>query len=335
MRYENEKCPVCGEVFKENDEVVVCPDCGAPHHRSCYDENGRCTNEHLHGEGFVWEKTKQETKAEETTESKEKTEEKDVSVCPECGAENKKRAFVCTDCGAVLIPEMREQFEGPKTAPVFIEGQPVNDNDFIDEEKTVTVKEAACFIQNRKESYIKTFLDAKINHRRPKFNFFAFLLGPYWFFFRKIYKAGFAFAGVILAINCFMMTFFMTACGEAMKFFMENYTAFAQGTAEDALYVQYSELIIDGIQSHQTEVMLMVLMSVLLVAVNIVAGFSANKIYLNHIKATIAKIKSVVPNLSAYYTYIYAKGGTTILNTFLLGLAIYYLTNIIFSQALM
>lgn len=338
MRYENEKCPVCGETFTENDEVVVCPECGAPHHRSCYNENGHCANEHLHEEGFVWKKTEQETKPEVAAEPEnvEKNEENDVTVCPDCGAENKKRAFVCTNCGAVLIPEMREEVEvTPKTAPVFIDGRPVDDKDYIDEEKTVTVKEAACFIQGRKESYIKTFLDAKVNHRKPKFNFSAFLFGPYWFFFRKIYKAGFAFAGVAFAINCFIMTFFMNIAGEAMKFIIENQSAFLQNTVDEALYAQYFELLEKGIESHQTEILLIIGFNILLVVLNIVAGILANKLYLNHIKSTIAKIKSVVPNPAAYYTYIYAKGGTTFLNTFLLGMAIYYLTDIIFSQAFM
>ena len=54
--------------------------------------------------------------------------------------------------------------------------------------ETVTVAEAASFIQKKKESYIKTFLDAKVNNRKPKFNVSAFLFGPLWFFFRKIYK---------------------------------------------------------------------------------------------------------------------------------------------------
>ncbi len=337
MRYENEKCPVCDEVFTENDEVVVCPECGAPHHRSCYSENGHCANEHLHAEGFVWEKTEKEVqKAEEIkTETSEEAEESDMTVCPDCGSENKKRALVCTNCGAVLSPEMREQFEGPKTAPVYIDGQPVDDKDYIDEEKTVTVKEAACFIQRGKEHYIKTFLDAKVNHRKPKFNIWAFLLGAYWFFFRKMYKPGFVFAGINFAINCFRMTFFMQIAGEAMKFILENQSAFTSGAVDEALYNQYFALLEKGVAAHQTEMILMVVFSLLPVAVNIVAGIFANKLYLNHIKTTIAKIKSVVLNPSAYFTYIYAKGGTTILNTFLLGMAIYHLTNMIFSQALM
>ena len=51
MRYENEKCVVCGELFKEGDKIVVCPDCGTPHHRECYENNGECACEKLHNDG--------------------------------------------------------------------------------------------------------------------------------------------------------------------------------------------------------------------------------------------------------------------------------------------
>ena len=40
MRFENQVCPVCEEKFKENDEIVVCPECGTPHHRDCYNNLG-------------------------------------------------------------------------------------------------------------------------------------------------------------------------------------------------------------------------------------------------------------------------------------------------------
>ena len=46
--YDNQKCPVCGELFKEGDDVVTCPICGTPHHRSCYKKLGTCANESLH-----------------------------------------------------------------------------------------------------------------------------------------------------------------------------------------------------------------------------------------------------------------------------------------------
>ena len=54
-RFENKLCPVCRRPFTENDDIVVCPVCGTPHHRACYNEKGGCGVEEWHASGFVWE----------------------------------------------------------------------------------------------------------------------------------------------------------------------------------------------------------------------------------------------------------------------------------------
>ncbi|MBO5103830.1 MAG: hypothetical protein J6B74_02035 [Ruminococcus sp.] len=48
MNFVGEKCVFCGEVFKDGDDVVVCPECGSPHHRECYKKENRCANIALH-----------------------------------------------------------------------------------------------------------------------------------------------------------------------------------------------------------------------------------------------------------------------------------------------
>ncbi len=53
-RFKDKLCPICRVRFNENDDVVVCPDCGTPHHRSCYAENGSCGVEQYHSAGFNW-----------------------------------------------------------------------------------------------------------------------------------------------------------------------------------------------------------------------------------------------------------------------------------------
>ncbi len=51
-RYAFDNCPVCALSFKEDDDIVVCPVCGTPHHRECYMTSGVCANESRHDEGF-------------------------------------------------------------------------------------------------------------------------------------------------------------------------------------------------------------------------------------------------------------------------------------------
>ena len=59
MDYIGEKCPVCGKNFHADDDVVVCPICGTPHHRECYENLGHCFNEEKHAEGFSFMAQKQ------------------------------------------------------------------------------------------------------------------------------------------------------------------------------------------------------------------------------------------------------------------------------------
>ena len=40
--YEGYTCPVCKREFKETDDIVACPKCGAPHHRECWKLEGHC-----------------------------------------------------------------------------------------------------------------------------------------------------------------------------------------------------------------------------------------------------------------------------------------------------
>ena len=52
--YTGCKCPVCQQPFDAGDDVVVCPECGAPYHRACYQKNAGCLFADRHGAGFEW-----------------------------------------------------------------------------------------------------------------------------------------------------------------------------------------------------------------------------------------------------------------------------------------
>ena len=51
MDYTGIKCPVCGKAFTKQDDVVVCPECGAPYHRECYRNTGHCIFLEKHEKG--------------------------------------------------------------------------------------------------------------------------------------------------------------------------------------------------------------------------------------------------------------------------------------------
>ena len=40
--YEGLSCPVCAKAFTADEDIVVCPQCGLPHHRACWKSVGQC-----------------------------------------------------------------------------------------------------------------------------------------------------------------------------------------------------------------------------------------------------------------------------------------------------
>ena len=53
MDYIGLKCPICGKPFTADDDIVVCPQCGAPYHRECYIKAGKCIYEDKHLPAFI------------------------------------------------------------------------------------------------------------------------------------------------------------------------------------------------------------------------------------------------------------------------------------------
>ena len=51
-KYYGCPCEGCGRPLALTDDIVVCPDCGAPYHRECYEKLGRCIHTPAHGAGY-------------------------------------------------------------------------------------------------------------------------------------------------------------------------------------------------------------------------------------------------------------------------------------------
>lgn len=85
------RCPVCGKTFAQGDDIVVCPECGAPHHRGCWKELGRCAHEEKHSAGEVWSAAAPSPEPSQAT-----------ALCPRCGSHNPAGNIFCQVCGQQL-----------------------------------------------------------------------------------------------------------------------------------------------------------------------------------------------------------------------------------------
>ncbi len=84
-----EPCFVCGKIFNNTDDVVVCPECGTPYHRHCWDAVGTCQNTNLHESGESWD-------------SQYIVTLDPPKICPNCGTQNHHVDLTCKNCGASL-----------------------------------------------------------------------------------------------------------------------------------------------------------------------------------------------------------------------------------------
>lgn len=158
------KCVVCHAYLFEEDDVVYCPECGAPHHRECYNSIGKCGLAQHHGTENQYDKLKQEQPQEEPEQNgKEQTSYEEQ-------------------------PPFTQSPFGQYTTIDFLGG--VKPQTVI--EDGVTAKDAAKFVVSNTMRYIPKF----VRGRKTSWNFLGFISPCGWFLSRKMYKNGII-AGVI------------------------------------------------------------------------------------------------------------------------------------------
>lgn len=180
LKYSGQTCPVCHKTFTDTDDVVVCPECGTPHHRVCYQKNGQCINTPKHG-SFDWGKDERVTPVEETFNPK-----KEVGyICPRCGTNNHPEALFCENCQLPRGGNPQDYKQQPimgQGAAFQTENNPYGHVD-VD---GVDAADLAIFVDRNTQRYIPKF----IKNRKIGWNWGAFIFGPLWFLYRKMTSVG-------------------------------------------------------------------------------------------------------------------------------------------------
>lgn len=177
MDYINEICPVCRKSFNKDDDIVVCPECGTPHHRECWQQNGACSNAALHNEGFEWHPLKAEPPA--------------PAVNPPAAAPADENA----GNPIPVIPSLTRVEDESDFENLILRSTGFKKDDTID---GIKAGDACLYIQQGAKRYLNKFKNKKIT-----FNWGAFFFSSAWFFYRKLYKAGFIFLSLFVALSLF------------------------------------------------------------------------------------------------------------------------------------
>lgn len=293
FRYLNQKCPVCGKEFGENEDIVVCPLCGTPHHRDCYKKNGECGNAFKHNEGFRWEP--------------------EINTAAEPSAEENNQNF------GGQPPFGQSPFGNAQQPPFGNAQQPFGQPPFTgfsplslfppELDEGVSTEDAASFIQVNPIKYLDRFFHQKGGKRT--WNWAAFLFTPLWFFYRKMPKLG----SVFFAIT-FLVSAVCTYAPPALKLMNETaavYETYVDSSEDEAAaFEKFSQSLAAVIKDNRAGIVFAAAQPVILIAVYIFAGAFANKWYYEHTVKTVRKIKSEIIEPDRQKLTLFRKGGTSL-----------------------
>ena len=284
--YTDHECIICNEKFKDDDDIVVCPECGTPYHRECYLKEGKCINTVLHEE----KKSYTEQKAAEPKK------------CPVCLSENPPGAFICERCGSSLLKDMDENKEpeqdfeqasqhssGGFTGFGFDPSDKycgLDPHEMLVED--INVEEAAEFVGTNVPYYLMLFKRMKDTGKKLTFNLVCILFPQFFFAHRKMLPEAFAviLLSSILSIPAMLYAFSV----------MEMPMRFISSEIVDTPFFLF----------------LMKAANYLSLLINVLTCFFGNWLYMRHMQRKIGAIKNSESDYANIRNRIAISGGTSV-----------------------
>ena len=282
--YEGQSCPVCHQHFGEQDDIVTCPECGAPHHRDCWKSEGHCHFAADHGTERQWA---------QGNRSSADTANDHLKTCPVCGKQNPEFSEFCSHCGkdfetgdwsedkAHSEQPPAKQYTPPMQGDFVRFGMPIQDpyggvprHEHIGE---FTVDEIAQVVGPNLAYYLPRFYNMTHGGSKLSWNWMSFLLPYNWFLYRK---------NILWGILSFLF-FTATSVFSDALFTQLNFPTNA--VTPDALFAAAEQLM----AKPEARIVMMIcsLLSLLVLIVRILIGMFGNYLYLKTVLRKAKKLK--------------------------------------------
>ena len=213
MIEKNKQCAFCKALLFEEDDIVYCPVCGAPHHRDCYSSCGHCALEHLHG-------TAEEYDPHPENDNNEIPLDREGHSCKNCGKISSSDTIFCPYCGRVFAEKDdadKNDFGGEKgnsngqnpfaTSLMFDTLGGIDKDAEIDGIKAGVV---ASFVRMNSRRYVPIFAHFAEHKKKRSWNWSAFLFPSAWNAYRKNYIIS-AFFAALTVCSFYLITSLATA----------------------------------------------------------------------------------------------------------------------------
>lgn len=276
--YEGLSCPVCNQLLTAEDDIVVCPKCGLPHHRACWKHIGKCFEDSNHDTPNQWSRSRCTT----SSADEEKEASRRSKPCEHCGAMNIEYAEFCDTCGHSLGDTDWRSNPPQQVQPPVSEYSPFtwqnhSYSQYPSAIQGIATNEWIAVVGNNSQYYIPRFAQME-RGASGGWNWAAFLLGPFWLFYRKQFRLGWLYFAVMMLSNIS----FAVLCAPVQ--FAETEAAAEAAT----MAMTNSPLFIP-----------VFLMSLVFLVLKIILGIKANEFYFNFCAKKIADAKAQTPDLSA------------------------------------
>lgn len=303
LNKEGLSCTLCHAYLFDEDDVVYCPVCGAPHHRECYNSISHCALEELHGTENQYDRLKEKQEKETPPEDTRQTAEGYIT-CRMCGEKYDFNNNACPRCNAPNAAKAGGSF----ISFDFLGGVPAE----YDIGDGVTANEAKRFVVANTPRYIPKFKQLS-KTKKNSWNWMAFLFPAPWFFSRKMYKNGLIAA--VLSVVSTLFTLPFVRAFDALN--IENTASYAEIAAE-----MYKNMPDFG----TSVIIATFIASAISLLIKIISGIYGDYLYKKHTVESVKKIKAESSDIDFDYR---KRGGVNMFAFLLCYMALQYLPMIL------
>ncbi len=283
MDFTKYNCPLCGQTFKDTDDIVVCPDCGTPHHRKCWLKNGECLRADKHG---LNEPVEVEFKDVEAEKNSENTENNAQSIAyigdinKEFDPENNEK-----EPPQKIVQDIMDKLQNSSQQEVLIDNQKLS--------------HFAAAIGKNQDYYLPRFMLFEKVKKPFSWNIAGFFVPLAWALYRKMYKVAaliFALYIAVFAITSYPLATnedyinASKACMQEDPQYMVNILMYDAGSGDVTLTANQVELY-EIMKTAEIPMFAIVIIYIITLGIRIATGIFGTYLYFKKLLKNIAKAK--------------------------------------------